>query len=145
MPRNLLDVNVIIALIDPNHVFHDSVHKWWEANLADGWASCPLTENGVIRIMSQPNYSKQARFSPGELIRILQEFIQNTDHEFWSDDVSLLNETIFNHSLITGYRQITDAYLLALAVIRQGVLTTFDKAITPGIVHHASGRHIAYV
>ena len=66
--RALLDVNLLIALLDPDHVFHERAHDWWEANRSAGWASCPLTENGVVRVMSNPNYSRQLRLTPAAVI-----------------------------------------------------------------------------
>jgi len=93
--RALLDVNVIIALLDPDHAFHERAHAWWAANMKHGWASCPLTENGVVRIMSNPGYSQKTRFTPGDLIGRLRTFAGQSDHEFWPDDISLREEKIF--------------------------------------------------
>src|ERR1051325_5335966 len=93
--RALLDINVVIALLDPDHAFHEHAHQWWEANANFGWASCPISENGVVRIMSNPAYSKQTRFSPPDLIGRLQTFASQTNHEFWPDDISLRDEKIF--------------------------------------------------
>ena len=127
--RSLLDVNFIIALLDPDHVFHDQSHSWWADNSNSGWASCPLTENGVVRIMSNPNYSGKIRFSPTHLINRLQMFAAQTDHEFWPDEVSLLDDSVFVADRIHGSRQLTDIYLLALAVRHFGRLVTFDQSI----------------
>ena len=110
--RGLLDVNVVIALLDPDHVFHDTAHGWWRSHRTDGWASCPITENGVVRIMSNPAYSPDRKLETGELIAILGQFISNSDHEFWSDDRSLLDPGFVNASLLVGARQVTDVYLL---------------------------------
>src|SRR5277367_6406511 len=93
--RALLDVNVIIALLDPDHAFHERAHLWWAANAKRGWASCPLTENGAVRIMSNPNYSRKARFTPSDLIGHLRKFAGQSDHEFWPDDISLRDEVYF--------------------------------------------------
>jgi toxin-antitoxin system PIN domain toxin len=127
--RALMDVNVIIALLDPDHAFHERAHHWWAANARHGWASCPLTENGVVRIMSNPNYSPQARFTPGDLVGRLIQFAEKTNHEFWPDDVSLRDEDIFATERIHSSRQLTDLYLLALAVKHHGRLVTFDHRI----------------
>jgi len=127
--RALLDVNVIIALLDSNHAFHERAHDWWAANLKLGWASCPLTENGVVRIMSHPNYSEKARFTPGELIDRLRQFAAQSDHEFWPDEVSLRDGKLFISERIHSSRQLTDLYLLALATKRRGRLVTFDQGI----------------
>lgn len=127
--RALLDINVIIALLDPDHVFHERAHDWWGEHAATGWASCPLSENGVVRIMSNPAYSARAKFAPGELIARLRLFAQNTDHVFWPDDISLRDEEIFAQERIHGSLQLTDGYLLALAAKHGGRLATFDRGI----------------
>src|SRR4051794_7931835 len=127
--RALLDINVVIALIDPDHVFHERAHKWWAANRKHGWASCPITENGVVRIMSNPNYSSKARFAPDDLADRLRKFSSQSDHEFWPDDISLLDEKVFAPGRIHRSRQITDFYLLALAVKNSGRLVAFDDGI----------------
>ena len=140
--RGLLDVNVIIALLDPDHAFHERAHAWWAANRSRGWASCPLTENGVVRIMSHSGYSQKARFTPGDLMGRLRQFAAQTDHEFWPDAISLRDETIFAAERIHTSRQLTDLYLLALAVARQGRLVTFDHGISLSAVPHAKAANL---
>ena len=140
--RALLDLNLLIALLDPDHVFHERAHAWWAANGRTGWASCPLTENGVVRIMSNPGYSRQLRLTPGDLISRLAGFAAQTDHEFWPDDVSLRDTTAFDHARLHSPRLLTDLYLLALAVRRGGRLVTFDEGIPIAAVHHAAARHL---
>jgi len=135
--RALFDVNFIIALLDPDHAFHERAHAWWAANLKRGWASCPLTENGVVRIMSNPNYSEQARFTPGDLIERLRKFARQSSHEFWPDEISLRDEKIFAAERIHSSRQLTDLYLLALAVKHHGRLVTFDRGIPLSSVRNA--------
>lgn len=127
--RSLLDINVLIALLDPDHVFHDRAHGWWKGQSQSGWASCPLTENGVVRIMSNPAYSRVAKFRPGELIDQLDLFMSQSNHEFWPDDLSLRHGTAFLRDRLHHSRAITDVYLLALAVNHRGTLATFDQAI----------------
>jgi len=127
--RALLDVNVIIALLDSNHAFHERAHDWWAANLKLGWASCPLTENGVVRIMSHPHYSDKVRFTPGDLIDRLRQFAGQSDHEFWPDEISVCDANYFASERIHSSRQLTDLYLLALATRHQGRLVTFDQGI----------------
>jgi toxin-antitoxin system PIN domain toxin len=127
--RALLDVNVVIALLDPDHAFHERAHDWWARNAKSGWASCPIVENGVVRIMSNPSYSEKTRFTPGDLISRLQTFAGQTNHEFWPDDVSLRDGKIFTAERIHSSRQLTDLYLLALAGKHGGRLATFDKGI----------------
>jgi len=140
--RALLDVNVIIALLDPDHAFHERAHDWWAANMKRGWASCPLTENGVVRIMSQPGYSQKTRFTPGELMGRLRQFAGQTDHQFWPDEVSLRDEKIFAADRIHNSRQLTDVYLLALAVAHRGRLVTFDRGIPLSCVHNAMAGNL---
>jgi hypothetical protein len=136
--RALLDINVLIALLDPDHVFHVRAHDWWKGRSKHGWASCPLTENGVVRIMSNPAYSRAAKFRPGELVEHLEVFVSRSDHEFWPDDLSLRHETFFARDRLHSSRSITDVYLLSLAVKHKGTLATFDKTIplsaVPGAV-----------
>jgi len=127
--RALLDINVLIALLDPDHVFHDRAHAWWKGHAKSGWASCPLTENGVVRIMSNPAYSRAAKFRPGDLIERLDLFASRSNHEFWPDDLSLRDTTAFARDRLHASRAITDVYLLALAVKNHGSLATFDQAI----------------
>jgi toxin-antitoxin system PIN domain toxin len=140
--RALLDVNFLIALLDPDHAFHERAHVWWTTNLKRGWASCPLTENGVVRILSNPNYSGQARFTPGDLIDRLRTFAAQSNHEFWPDDLSLRDEKIFVADRIHSSRQLTDLYLLALATKQQGRLVTFDQGIPLSSVRQAKAANL---
>lgn len=140
--RALLDVNVIIALLDPDHAFHERAHAWWAANRKRGWASCPLTENGVARIMSHPGYSRKTRFTPGDLIGRLRQFADQSDHEFWPDEISLRDEKIFVAERIHSSRQLAGLYLLALAVTRHGRLVTFDQGIPLSGVHNAKAVNL---
>lgn len=143
--RALLDINFIIALLDPDHAFHNSAHAWWSKNERHGWASCPLTENGLVRIMSNPNYSQRARFAPADLIERLNIFADQTDHAFWPDDVSLRDARIFSADRIHSSRQLTDLYLLALAVKNQGRLLTFDQGIPLSAIKGASNNHLCVI
>lgn len=143
--RSLLDVNVILALLDSDHVSHDAAHQWWNTAKAVGWASCPLTENAVVRIMSQPSYSQPDQYSPRDVLNWLTEFATDTNHEFWSDDLSLTDTVQFAHHHILGHRQITDIYLLALAVKRNGALVTFDRSISTDAVRNAKPSHLVTI
>jgi hypothetical protein len=135
--RALLDINVIIALFDPDHGFHERAHAWWLSHKQHGWASCPITENGAIRIMSNPGYSRKLQFTPSDLITQLRQFSVTSDHEFWADQISLCDETIFAKDRIHSSRQLTDLYLLALAVAHRGRLVTFDAQISTSAIHYA--------
>lgn len=139
---SLLDVNVIIALIDPEHTLQDRVHEWWAANRHNGWASCPITENGAVRIMSNPKYRQNIRFTPGEIIGSLNEFIRKSEHQFWNDEVSLLDDSLFAFDRIHGPKQLTDIYLLALATKHKGRLVTLDQNIPLSAVKGARSENL---
>jgi len=143
--RALLDTNVVIALLDPDHAFHERAHTWWAGNASRGWASCPITENGVVRVMSNLAYSRNARFTPAELIARLRTFAAGTDHQFWPDDVSVRDPAVFGADRIHGPRQLTDLYLLALAVRHKGRLATFDEGIALSAVADAERRNLGVV
>ena len=138
--QSLLDVNVLIALSDPDHVFHSVAKAWWVPNREQGWASCPLTQNGCVRIISQPGYPNPQAASV--VIKLLAHFCADSCHTFWPDDASLLDSRQFNHSHIHGHRQITDLYLLGLAVKQGGRLVTFDGKIPLSAVHGAKKQHL---
>jgi toxin-antitoxin system PIN domain toxin len=143
--RALLDINVLIALLDPDHVFHDRAHGWWKGRAEAGWASCPLTENGVVRIMSNPAYSRAAKFHPGDLIQRLDLFASQGTHEFWPDDLSLRDKRAFARNRLLSSRAITDVYLLALAVEHKGCLATFDQAIPVSAVPGATATSLSAI
>jgi toxin-antitoxin system PIN domain toxin len=141
--RALLDVNVLIALLDAAHVHHTAARTWLETHIENGWASCPITQNGCIRILSQANY-------PGSQVAAiiaarLAEAANTSWHEFWADDLSLLNQGTLDWRYILGSRQLTDSYLLALAVHRGGRLVTFDRSIPLLAVPGAEDRHLVQI
>lgn len=138
--RSLLDVNVLIALLDLDHSLHVPAMAWFTENGREGWASCPITQNGCLRIMSHPAYPNAP---PVRTILDRLAAATATDlHEFWADDVSLLDDRLFDPARILGPRQITDLYLLALAVRHGGRLVTFDAAISLPAVRGATSRHL---
>jgi uncharacterized protein len=137
--RALLDVNVLLALFDIDHVDHERAHDWLSRDNA-GWASCAITENGFVRIISQPRYPNP--FAPAEAIGLLRRACDGRGHEFWSCNISLLDEEIVNSSRVLGPRQVTDAYLLALAVARGGRFVTFDRGLSPSSVYGATAEHL---
>jgi toxin-antitoxin system PIN domain toxin len=110
----LLDVNVLVALFDPDHVHHSAAHTWFTAHRRAGWATCPLTENGLIRILANSAYSG-VHETPAAIQKRLQSFCGSGQHVFWPDDVSLRDETLFRRSAPVTDRQVTDVYLLGLA------------------------------
>ena len=141
--RALLDVNVLIALHDEQHLHHDSAAQWFEGNARHGWASCPLTQNGCMRIMSQPGYPNPVPLA--EALAMLSHSCSHASHAFWSDDISLLDATRLHHSRMHGHRQLTDLYLLALAVEHKGRFVTFDAQIPLNAVRGATARHLVSI
>lgn len=138
--RRLLDVNVLIALLDQDHSLHRRAREWLTGNAGAGWSSCPLTQNGCIRIMSHPSYPNPL---PVALVMArLRDAAADSHHEFWPDDVCLLDERVVDATRIHGPRQITDLYLLALAVRHDGTFVTFDSSIAVNAVHGAVKRHL---
>lgn len=143
--RSLLDVNVVIALLDPDHDFHSRAHAWWAEYRDAGWASCPLTENGVVRIMANRAYNPRRSLTPAAVANLLRAFTESTNHEFWSDTLSFLDPVVIDSQHVLGPRQITDLYLLALAVSRDGRFTTFDESVYTGAVHNATEDHLVVI
>jgi uncharacterized protein len=136
----LLDVNVLLALFDPDHVHHDIAHDWF-AESSGGWASCPLTENGFLRTANVA--AQKGEFVPtASLIDRLRRFQSAGPHEFWNDDVSLLDDARFDAGRVHGNRQITDVYLLALAVAHNGRLVTLDSRIPLSAVKGARPENL---
>ncbi|MCK9589317.1 MAG: TA system VapC family ribonuclease toxin [Terrimicrobiaceae bacterium] len=140
--RALLDVNVLIALLDAAHAFHQRAHEWWAKNSSRGWAGCPLVENGVVRIMVNPGYSATRRFHAEEIVNALSGFVGATDHEFWPDSLTLRDSKSFAPDRIHGGRQLTDLYLLALASRHGGRLATFDQGIPLSSVRTAKPSNL---
>jgi toxin-antitoxin system PIN domain toxin len=126
----LFDVNVLIAIADPNHVFHDVIHAWLGRAVVRTWASCPITENGMVRVLSQPGYRGGVR-TPADAIAILRQMklAGAWKHEFWAEDFSLADEEAILAERLASPRQVTDVYLAALALRRGGRLVTFDPGI----------------
>lgn len=139
--RALLDVNVLIALLDAAHVHHVQAQRWLAREIRHGWASCPISQNGCIRIMSQPGYP--GALPSAEVAERLAEAAAGPAHAFWPDDVNLLGPGVVDWTRVLGHRQVTDAYLLALAVRHGGRLATFDRRIAVAAVAGAETRHLA--
>ncbi len=129
----LLDVNVLVALIDPIHVAHDAAHRWFEVAAGRGWATCPLTENGVIRIVGHQKYPNTPG-SPAAVATIMAELRRLPGHQFWPDDLSLVGTDRIDPTRIRTSGQVTDTYLLALAQARGGRLATFDRRFSTAAV-----------
>ena len=137
MTRYLLDVNVLIALIDPAHVQHDRAHNWFAALGSQAWATCPLTENGVLRIVGSARYPNSPG-TPAAVAPLLLAFCSLGGHEFWPDDVSLLDLHRIDGARLLDSGQITDTYLLALASAHGGQLATLDRRLVTGAVSTGS-------
>ena len=137
----LLDVNVLIALFDTEHIFYETAHDWFGSTARGPWATCPLTENGFVRIVASPRYPGRGT-TAGDAAERLRVLCQAEGHVFWPDSLSLRERQHFIASSIRGYRQITDVYLLALAVRHDGVLTTFDASIPTAAVPGAGDNRI---
>ncbi len=140
MKRALLDVNVLIALLDADHLHHGIARDWLARNIEGGWASCPLTQNGCIRILSQPAYP--GSLPPAAVAERLIEATTTPWHEFWPDSISLLDERILNWDTVLTSRQVTDVYLLALAVCREARFVTFDRSVMVQSVKGAKTEHL---
>jgi uncharacterized protein len=142
--RALLDVNVLIAMIDEYHPHHNLAQHWAKEH-RDGFATCPIVQNGVLRIMANPVYNSADgtdAFSYPSLFEVLQNSLKQVNHEFWADNISLLSAQHFNHDTIHSHKQLTDIYLLALAVAHEGCLVTFDRGIALSHAVGASKRHL---
>ena len=139
----LLDVNVLIALHDQQHVHHEVAARWFERHARHGWASCPLTQNGCARIMSQPGYPNAAPLA--EVLTMLGRSCAHASHRFWPDDISLLDGARLHHGRMHGHRQLTDLYLLALAVAHEGRFVTFDARVPLNAVRGALAGHLVSI
>ncbi len=133
-------MNVLIALLDADHISHARAMGWFASEGANGWASCPITQNGCIRIMSSPTYPNALPVR--SVIQRLAAAARAEQHAFWPDDVSLLDVRIADPMRLHGPRQLTDAYLLALAVRRRGRFVTFDASVPREAVVGAERRHL---
>lgn len=136
----LLDVNVLIALCDGRHQHHALAAHWFLAHAARGWASCPMMQNGALRFMSAPAYPGARPV--GQVLAQLQTLCASAHHGFWTDALSLLQPDILNLKHVLGHRQLTDSYLLALAVHQQGCWVTLDGSVALRSVHGAEPEHL---
>ncbi len=143
MTRALLDVNVLIALLDSDHVDHQRVRRWVDAEIGHGWASCAITQNGFVRIISQPRYPSPV--PPAQAIGKLARAAATDYHEFWPCSVSLLDEDLIDYGRLHGHRQVTDAYLLALATANGGRFATLDQSIPLSAVRHATAHNLTVI
>lgn len=130
MKTALLDLNILTALLWPAHEHHERAHHWFRARGSARWATCAVTQLGFVRLVSNPAFSRDA-LSPSGAVVLLGQNLTHTAHEFWTDDLQLPTAIERIESELQGYRQLTDAYLLALANHRKGVLASFDRGLRP--------------
>lgn len=139
-PRALLDVNVLIALLDADHLHHRRATAWLTENIAAGWASCAITQNGCVRIMSQPGYPNP--LPTARVAERLRAATSTPHHAYVPDAPSLLDAERFDSEQLLGHRQVTDAWLLGLAVTHRLRLVTFDAAMPLRVVRGATMAHV---
>jgi len=127
----LLDVNVLLAFCDHHHIHHEAAHRWFLAKHGRQWATCPITENGFVRILGNPNYPNSPGNS-GAALEMLRQVYLIHGHHFWADTKSILDMT--EAGVTFGSKQITDLYLLGLAAAEGGKLATFDRKIPSDLI-----------
>lgn len=137
--RALLDVNLLLALLDADHVDHRTARAWLERDIELGWASCAITQNGFVRVVTQERYPSPV--SAREATERLRRATNTKHHLFLPSDVSILDEVILADH-IHGSRQVTDVYLLSLAIAHGCRLVTFDRAVPMSAVAGASSEHL---
>lgn len=128
MSAHLLDTNVLIALAWPQHVHHAKAHEWFNGAGRTGWATCPVTQTAFVRISSNSKIIADA-VAPRDALHVLQQIVAIPGHHFWPDDVAPVEAKIFAGAAVVGHRQVTDAYLVALAQHHKGKLATFDRGV----------------
>ena len=141
--RALLDVNVLIALLDIDHVHHVQARRWLRDHIDAGWATCPITENGCVRVMAQPAYANP--LPAGLIAERLRAATATAHHSFWADDVSLLAPGVTDWTRSIGPKQLTDVYLLALATRHGGRFVTFDARIALNVVPAADDENLCVI
>jgi uncharacterized protein len=124
----LLDVNILIALADRNHIHHSLAHNWFAEIGHHSFATCPLTQNALLRIVGHPRYPNGSS-TPRAAFAFLESVCNAPGHAFWTDSVSLLNNSLFPLAVFPSSDQLTDVYLLGLAVSHGGKLATLDRRI----------------
>lgn len=141
----LLDVNVLVALFYDRHVHHDVAHDWFTDNAGAGWASCPMTECGLLRILGNPARMGGQYVALPKLVELLNTFCKNSHHQFWPDALSIRDARTFNAAGLRGHQQLTDVYLLGLAVKSGGKFVTLDQKVPLGTVKGATGASLEVI
>lgn len=129
MTCHLLDVNVLIALVDPAHIEHDRVHDWFGRVGIKAFATCPITQNGLLRIVGHPKYPNSPG-PPRTVVAVLNAICAMEGHQFWSDSISLISSELVDTTLLSSHSRVTDSYLLALARPNHGRLATLDQKLS---------------
>ena len=137
MTTFLLDVNVLIALIDPAHVQHEPAHEWFARVGSQSFATCPITENGLLRIVGHPKYPNSPG-APAAVASLLAAVRALPGHTFWADKISVADNQFVDTSRLFNHAQVTDSYLLALARAHNGRLASMDRRLRVDAV--ADGR-----
>ena len=135
----LLDANILIAILDPEHTFHGRCQEWFESTGHRHWHTCPTTQNGVIRVLSGAGYPS-GRQRPNEAIERLESLLPLGRHQFLADKLSMLDRQVFNRERLGGTKQVTDTYLLGLAVTAGVTLATTDRRIDAATVFGSEGH-----
>jgi uncharacterized protein len=141
---HLLDTNVLIALAWPQHVHHGEAHAWFSKVGREAWSTCPITQLGFVRISSNPKIIREA-VSPREALALLEQMIALSAHQFWPDAIAPAQAPTLSSLALVGHRQVTDAYLLALAQHRKGKLATFDGGVAELMQSHKDRSRLVTV
>jgi toxin-antitoxin system PIN domain toxin len=124
----LLDANVLIALAWPTHNAHERVQHWFSRNAKQGWATCPFTECAFVSVVSNPAFSPNFLTLP-EAVRLLSLNVKHPAHRFWADDLAVEDALQHFQRRLVGHNQVTDGYLLGLAMQNKGRLATLDESL----------------
>ena len=135
----LLDVNVLIALLWPPHEAHARAQRWFAQNARHGWATCAMTQAGFVRIVSNPIFSRRA-VSPRDALEVLSGSLQHPAHHFWTEDIGVTEALAHFGRRLLGHQQITDAYLLGLAIQKKGKLATLDASLSSLLSDQTTAR-----
>jgi toxin-antitoxin system PIN domain toxin len=144
MMVRLLDVNVLIALMWPAHEAHAAVQEWFSKSGVRSWATSPFTQAGFVRIVSNPAFSTDA-VTPGEALSLLTSNLQMKGHRFWPDEIAYDEAIATFRNQVVGHRQVTDAYLLGLAIRKGGRLATLDNAVATLVEPEVSERYVEII
>jgi toxin-antitoxin system PIN domain toxin len=134
---------MLLALFDTDHMDHGRARAWLASEIVHGWSSCALTQNGFVRVISQPRYPSPV--PPAEAVRRLRRATGSEHHEFWPCGLSLLDERLIDPNRLHGPRQVTDAYLLALAASNGGRFVTFDGYVPLAAVPGSGQENLVVV